>query len=147
MMKQLIPDIANLEKILQYRDKRFRQISFYGERGKRATQNTNKRQQRFSRLRYLIIAGLSPDPDEADPSLKNEWSIWFWNGKTIQTESKLKKKWQKADLPAGIILNNPEAVSLIKEKNESAAQYLLLISDDGAEKPSSFVLIPLAKLE
>ncbi len=96
---------------------------------------------------YWIIAGLSPDPDEADPSLKNEWSIWFWNGKTIQTESKLKKKWQKADLPAGIILNNPEAVSLIKKKNESAAHYLLLISDDGAKKPSSFVLIPLAKLE
>jgi hypothetical protein len=65
----------------------------------------------------------------------------------LQTESKLKKKWQKADLPEGIILNNPEAVSLIKKKNESAAHYLLLISDDGAEKPSFFVLIPLAKLE
>jgi hypothetical protein len=95
---------------------------------------------------YWIIAGLSPDPDEADPPLKNEWSIWFWNGKTTKTERVLKKKWQKADLPAGIVLNNPEAVGLIMKKNENAAHYLLLISDDGAGKPSSFVLIPLAKL-
>ena len=65
----------------------------------------------------------------------------------LQTESKLKKKWQKADLPAGINLKNPEAVSLIKKKNENAAHYLLLISDDGAAQPSSCVLIPLARLE
>jgi len=38
-----IPDTANLEKILQYQDKKFRPISFYGERGVRATQNTNRR--------------------------------------------------------------------------------------------------------
>jgi Protein of unknown function (DUF3616) len=94
---------------------------------------------------YWIIAGLSPDPDEADPPLKNEWSIWFWNGKVKKTERELKKEWQKADLPAGILLNNPEAVGLIKKKHENAAHYLLLISDDGAGKPSSFVLIPLAK--
>jgi Protein of unknown function (DUF3616) len=95
---------------------------------------------------YWIIAGLSPDPDEADRPLNNEWSIWFWNGKAKQAERDLTKKWQKADLPAGIIVNNPEAVGLIKKKNENAAHYLLLISDDGAKKPSSFVLIPLAKL-
>lgn len=94
---------------------------------------------------YWIIAGLSPDPDEADLPPNNEWSIWFWNGKKVKTELALKKKWQKADLPAGILLKNPEAVSLIKKKDENTAQYLLLISDDGAKKPSSFVLIPLAK--
>jgi hypothetical protein len=42
-MKQLIPDIANLEKFLHYRNKTIRPIPFYGERGKRATQNTNRR--------------------------------------------------------------------------------------------------------
>ncbi len=96
---------------------------------------------------YWIIAGLSPDPDEAAPPLENKWSIWFWNGKTVKTELELKKKWKKADLPAGINLKNPEAVSLIKKKNENAAHYLLLISDDGAAQPSSYVLIPLDRLE
>lgn len=96
---------------------------------------------------YWIIAGLSPDPQEAAPPFENEWSIWFWNGKTMKTELELKKKWQKADLPAGINLKNPEAVNLIKKKNENAAHYLLLISDDGAAQPSSCVLIPLARLE
>jgi hypothetical protein len=96
---------------------------------------------------YWIIAGLSPDPDEADPPLNNEWSIWFWNGKAKQTERELTKKWQKADLPAGIIVNNPEAVGIIKKNNANAEHYLLLISDDGAKKPSSFVLIPLEKFE
>lgn len=100
-----------------------------------------------ARKGYWIIAGLSPDPDESDPPLRNEWSIWFWKGKTAKTELELKKKWQKADLPVGITLKNPEAVSLVKKENEKAAHYLLLISDDGSGEPSSYVLVPLARLE
>jgi hypothetical protein len=91
---------------------------------------------------YWIIAGLSPDPDNPEPALKNEWSIWFWDGK-----KELKKKWEKAKLPEWIKLDNPEAVSLIKKENEDAASYLLLISDNGEKKPSTYVLIPFVRLE
>src|SRR5213078_1030791 len=45
---------------------------------------------------YWIIAGLAPDPDEANSNLQNDWSIWFWNG-----NRELHKRWQKAKLPAG----------------------------------------------
>jgi len=82
---------------------------------------------------YWIIAGLSPDLDKAN--LENDWAIYFWDGK-----KELLKKWDKKELPDGVVMENPEAICLVKK---TETQHLLLISDNGARQASSYVLIPL----
>jgi hypothetical protein len=89
---------------------------------------------------YWLIAGISPDPDKADPKLPNDWSVWFWNGKDTP-----EKRWDKKKIPAGMTLDNPEAICLVGSGD--AERFLLLVSDDGSKTPSSYLLIPLQELK
>jgi Permuted papain-like amidase enzyme, YaeF/YiiX, C92 family/Protein of unknown function (DUF3616) len=89
---------------------------------------------------YWMLAGISPDPDEPDSKLPNDWSLWFWDGKDV-----LQKKFERAHLPSGVRLENPEAVCLVGAATTERS--VLLISDDGAKTPSSYALIPIDRLK
>ena len=122
--------VLTMETLLDLNGLGIRGMSYDGERGG-----------------YWIIAGLSHDSDEPKASGENGWSVWFWNGGTATAERTLQMKLRKTDLPPRTALNNPEAVTLLKKTSEEAARYLVLISDNGAGEPSSYVLVPLDMLE
>jgi hypothetical protein len=79
-----------------------------------------------------IVAGISAD-ETGEP---NDWSVWFWSD-----DGRLDERWTRADIPSGIDLGNPEAVTRIEV--EGGSPLLLLISDNGAGEPSTFALLPL----
>jgi hypothetical protein len=88
---------------------------------------------------YWIIAGISPDPDVPDNLLPNDWVLWFWDS-NHQLHSRLKK----SDLAHHMRLPNPEAVCVLRAND---VDYLLLISDNDKNKPSSYVLVPRSQLK
>lgn len=92
---------------------------------------------------YWLLAGNSPDLG-ASPA-KN-WSLWFWRGQAADPDGRLMRKWSRKYLVPGQDLNNPEAVTLVGPPRDTQPRSLLLISDNGGGKPSTFTLIPLSAL-
>jgi hypothetical protein len=95
---------------------------------------------------YWLIAGLAADHDpEAFPDKplpKNEWSLWFWNGKDKLTE------YTPAELQLGDDMPNPEAICAIPKAGDKPHRLLLISDDDkkpeGAKNGESrFAIIPV----
>jgi hypothetical protein len=88
---------------------------------------------------YWLIAGMAADPEDGTSTKPNDWSLYFWDGK-----STIKKVWDRAQDPVTKALDAPEAICLVPRGDGRA---LLLISDDGHEHPSSsYVIIPEEQL-
>ncbi len=71
----------------------------------------------------------------------NPWAIWFWDGK-----GKPKKVLARSSFPEFKDFDAPEAISVIEPGGPLHEASILLVSDDGAGKPSAYRLVPLSRL-